>query len=327
MRVTHLLGDGQIRFSEIPRPPIPSDHVLIEVAYCGACGSDNRLFSRGSPVVPGHEIVGTVKQLGPGTRRDLEGHRVAVYIPLMCGHCELCQSGNTQLCPHMAGLIGWQVPGGYSDAVVVPARNVIPLPEDIGFDEGVLLLDTLGTTGHAIRYLSRIVVDSPCDALVLGLGALGFGCILSLFHRGYRDIWGYDPSPIRRQTASEVLPVSVLNTPPDRSFSLIVEASGRFEARELALNLVKPGGAIALLGENDSPWTITPQPSLRRKDFAVARTFYFPLTEVSDTMNALRDLRPYLGPLLAVRRPLSDLAQTIAEFRDGRLLKPLIYPD
>ncbi|MBM0239475.1 alcohol dehydrogenase catalytic domain-containing protein [Micromonospora sp. ATA32] len=134
-----------------------------------SAGRDKRLLHSGSAVVPGHEIGGTV--VGGALP---EGRRGIVYIPVFCGTCVRCAAGRTNQCLNLSQLIGWQRDGGFAEHVDVPARCVLPVPDDIPLSVAVLGLDTVGTAAHALRLALR-TQDSVDRALVVGAGPLGLG--------------------------------------------------------------------------------------------------------------------------------------------------------
>ena len=79
-----------------------------------------------------------------------------------CDHCAACKRGDTQMCLEVSSLIGWNRPGGYAEYVPVPENCLLPVPDDIEDSLAPLLLDVIGTSGHAVRFVSRVV--SPNEA-------------------------------------------------------------------------------------------------------------------------------------------------------------------
>jgi threonine dehydrogenase-like Zn-dependent dehydrogenase len=229
------------------------------------------------------------------------------------------------------GLVGWQSDGGYAQYVVVPAANLIPLPPDISDADGVLLLDTIGTATYGIKYcMAAAGSDVASDtAAVIGCGPLGLGSLLVLAGLGWSRTAAYDPN--QKRLASAVSWGAEAIDPEDEAiesrYELVLEASGHLAARAMALNVVAPGGAVLLLGENDEPWTITPSPQLRRKDCAYIRSFYFPLSQAQENMELFRARADAYREMIAHRVPLQDLEVTFANFCAGKTLKPIVYPN
>lgn len=119
--------------AEIGRPEPTGDQILIEVAACGVCGHDV-LARTGAfplskpPFVMGHEIAGTVVQLGANVTQFKLGDRVAVTQRISCGTCHVCRTGRDNMCVSGPGFYGEGISGGYADFVVASARNAVRVP-------------------------------------------------------------------------------------------------------------------------------------------------------------------------------------------------------
>jgi propanol-preferring alcohol dehydrogenase len=151
--------------------PVPgAGELLIEVRACGVCRTDlhlvdGELANARYPVIPGHEIVGTVVGSGPGVTGPLPGSRVGVpWLGGTCGHCRYCTSGHENLCP-AAEFTGCTRDGGYAEYAVVDARFAFPLPASYDDREAAPLL-CAGLIGY------RAYAMAP-DADVIGI--YGFG--------------------------------------------------------------------------------------------------------------------------------------------------------
>ncbi len=329
MRSAKFLGQDKITIEETPVPKPGPGEVLIKTSYCGICGSDKRLFHNGAKVTPGHELTGVVVENGAGADVPI-GTRGAVYIHKFCGACKFCRVGETNRCLTGNGLVGWQTPGGYAEYLLAPAQSIIPLPDDIGDDEGVLLLDTIGTAAYGIRKCvdaanSRARAD---DAVVIGCGPLGLGSLLVLIGLGWKNVYVFDPAESRLQTAlafggKRVDPNDAANA---SRFSIVVEASGSQPGRLAAINLVEAGGAVLFLGESDLPTTVQETPKLRRKDCNYMRTFYFPISQARDNMALLRACRARYRQMIADVVPLEEIEHAFVDFIAGKTLKPLVKP-
>jgi threonine dehydrogenase-like Zn-dependent dehydrogenase len=196
--------------------------------------------------------------------------------------------------------------------------------------EGVLLLDTIGTTAYGITYAMRCA-DAAArsdQAAVLGCGPLGLSAVLILKSLGLNQVSVFDPAVRRMEVALE-WGASSLDpswSPNAGRFGLVVEASGSHSGRDLALELVETGGAVLLLGENDNPWPLPESPRWRRKDCAYVRSFYFPLSAFEGNMRVLRDKRDEYRSLVDRVYGLGEIETAFEEFVAGRLLKPMIQP-
>jgi alcohol dehydrogenase, propanol-preferring len=128
---------------EAPRPG--AGEVLIRVRACGVCRTDLHIVEGEiplpkAPLVPGHEIVGTVEATGPGVARYREGDCVGVpWLGWTCGECRFCRAGRENLCDR-ARFTGYQVDGGYAEYTVADARYAFPIPQGFGEVEAAPLL-------------------------------------------------------------------------------------------------------------------------------------------------------------------------------------------
>ena len=319
-------GSGVIDLRPAPATARPRGLARVRVDLCALCGSDKRLLASGADVTPGHEITGTVTELPDQEQAGgmRAGQRVLVYIPVYCGRCAACRAGQTNRCPDMDGLVGWQLPGGFQGFVDVPARNLIPVPGDIGPLTALLALDTIGTAAHGLRMSAQALGELPAAAAVVGCGALGLGAIATLGALGVTARWAADPAPARAEAAAGLGARPFGDPAAPRTFPLVVEASGSPAARSLALDLVAPGGAVLLLGESSEPLTMPASPGWRRRDAFYIRSFYFPLSEVRGNFELLRRIGTGLAARLCTVHPFADLPAVFERFCAGELIKPVI---
>jgi propanol-preferring alcohol dehydrogenase len=176
-----------LRLEHRPIPPQPGPHeVLIEIHACGVCRTDlhivdGELTSPKLPLVPGHEIVGTVAARGAGVERLREGDRVGVpWLGSTCGQCDYCRSGRENLCER-AKFTGYQIDGGFADYTVANEHFCFPIPPVFGDVEAAPLL-CAGLIGY--RAL-RLAGDAGRLGLY-GFGAAAHIAIQVARHRGQR---------------------------------------------------------------------------------------------------------------------------------------------
>jgi threonine dehydrogenase-like Zn-dependent dehydrogenase len=305
-------GGERITIERVRIPEVNAGEVLV-LLRTALCGSDFKLWHKGAEFTAGHEIFGVVEQ--PGHR--MHGRRCAVYIPVHCGRCAACHRGDTQMCLEISSLIGWNRPGDYAEYLPVPENCLLPVPDDIEDSLAPLLLDTIGTSAHAVRFVSRVV-------LVTGAGPVGLGVILALRDAGYGDIHVSDPNAERLKIAQGFGAQGHPVGETDKRFALIMECSGAHAARNHGIELVLPRGALVLVGENAAPWTIEEGKVFRRKDFYMIRTFYFPLSDFEPNIALLRRYRDEYRILVDGEFGLQELPKNFARFAEGRLIKPVL---
>lgn len=316
-------GAGRIGFERVELGPVAPGEARLRVDVCALCGSDKRLLAAGSPVVPGHEIGGTVVAAGDGVELPV-GTRGIVYIPVFCGSCARCEAGLTNQCLALGELIGWQRDGGFAEHVDVPARCVLPVPDDIPLDVAVLGLDTVGTAAHALR-LSRRTRGGDVDrALVIGAGPLGLGVVAVAPHLGVGEVHAYDPHPGRLATAVRLGATAAGDLARENLYDLVVEVSGADAARQTAQRVVTPGGTVVALGESNEPYTMPATPRWRRTDCFTVRSFYFPVSEVDENWALLRAVGATLRRAIIHPLTLAELPEAFARFVAGDYVKPCV---
>src|SRR5579872_6955828 len=149
-----------LRLADVPTPEPGPGQVLVRVRACGVCRTDlhvveGELAPRKSPVIPGHQVVGTVERNGTGARRFAAGARVGIaWLHRTDGVCEYCRSGRENLCEH-AEFTGWTTDGGYAEFAAAPEDFIYALPE--GFpDLHVAPLLCAGIIGFRTLRLSGV---------------------------------------------------------------------------------------------------------------------------------------------------------------------------
>jgi alcohol dehydrogenase, propanol-preferring len=173
VRAWETSGDGTIHRVERPVPEPGPGEVLVAVSVCGVCRTDlhvrdGDLPPHRIPVVPGHEVVGTVAAVGEGVARFVEGDRVGIaWLRHTCGECAWCRRGEENLCP-ASRYTGWDEDGGYAEHAVVPAAFAYAVPADLPDEQAAPLL-CAGIIGY--RALRRANLPPGGRLGIYGFGA------------------------------------------------------------------------------------------------------------------------------------------------------------
>ncbi|MFO7956057.1 MAG: alcohol dehydrogenase catalytic domain-containing protein [Candidatus Brocadiia bacterium] len=333
MLAARFHGDGEIEFMDVPTPEPGEGELLVRVAACGVCGSDHKVLRGGSRFTPGHEVAGTVAETGPGCTTP-DGARIAVYLPRHCGECSYCRQGRGNLCPHSKGLLGWNTDGGYAEYMLVPDRNALLLDDAVSFDEGVVLLDTLGTSGHAVRLAEASGAES---ALVIGAGPIGAGALACMKAFGVETVFVAELSAYRREKAAELGGVPVDPQAEDLEervreefpygVDVVVEAAGTLPTIWQSLDLVRPGGTVCVVGEYWGAVELErPKGRWMLNDITVIRSFYFTLPEFAENQRMVLDGRLPAAEMVTHRFPLTEMAAAFDIFLSGKALKVMVTP-
>ncbi|MGI8705027.1 MAG: NAD(P)-dependent alcohol dehydrogenase [Sphingomicrobium sp.] len=250
---------------EIERRDLRPEDVAIEISHCGICHTDLH-FAHDDwgmsqyPMVPGHEIVGTVTAVGSGVTRYKAGDRVGVGCLVdSCGRCEFCESGHEQFCLEMPTFTysapdrqsGEITQGGYSDRIVVREEFVCSIPDGMDMAHAAPLLCAGITTYSPLK---RWGVKKGDKVAVAGLGGLGHMTVKLARAMG-AEVTVLTTSPekaeaARKNGASEV----IVSTDPEAMqkavgrFNLVVDTIPVTHDIQPYINLLRPNGTMVVLG-------------------------------------------------------------------------------
>jgi threonine dehydrogenase-like Zn-dependent dehydrogenase len=277
MKAAILRAAKKIEIVERPVPRAGDGEAVVQVSLCGICGSDLHGYLRAVMIPPGtvmgHECVGTVVELGSGVQGWSVGERVAVKPLAECGECYYCRRGQYSLCPEgFKRCIGISpaVDGAFAPFVRVayPDRMLYRLPDEVSFEEGVLV-EPLATSLHAIRTSGFRLGDTT---VVIGAGTIGLGVIQFLRLGGARKIVVVEISEAKRRLAcsmgadmaldpakeGEGLRDKVLEATQGLGAHFVFECAGVPQAVRSSYSLVRGGGQVLLVGIADTDVPIQP---------------------------------------------------------------------
>jgi L-iditol 2-dehydrogenase len=245
----------EIQTVEVPTPA--AHEVLIRVEKAGICGSDVHAYYGKHPfitcpVVPGHEFVGTVEAVGGGSD-DLIGKRVTVLPSLVCGECDNCRTGRSNICNSLR-VMGCQSTGAFADYVLAPRDLIFVLPDDMSWDQGVLI-EPLAVAVHGVQRVERI---SGKSVLVLGAGTIGLMTIAVLSAYGAGKIIVSDLNDKRLELAKEFGADVVVNPAREsladvvrqqtQELDVVIECVGIGETINQGIVLLRKGGDLVVAG-------------------------------------------------------------------------------
>jgi propanol-preferring alcohol dehydrogenase len=319
MKAMRLNGPGRaLSHDDVPVPTPDAQQVLIEVLACGVCRTDLHVLDAELPdlrypVIPGHEIVGRVAQLGSDVTTLGVGDRVGVpWLARTCGACRYCKLGLENLCEH-ALFTGYTVPGGYAELTVADARYCLPIPAGYSDVEAAPLL-CAGLIGYR-------AYRAAGDASRLGL--YGFGAAAHLLAQVARaegrEVYAFtkpgdtDGQRFARRLGAAWAGGSDERPPEELDAAIIFAAVGALVPAALAA--VRKGGRVVCAGihMSDIPqfpyrllWgerTVASVANLTREDGAAFMRL----------LNRI-ELHPAVEPF-----PLAQANEALARLRDGRL--------
>ncbi len=256
LRKARPIEEKPLEAVEVPAPTPGPDEIRIKVQACGVCHTDlhtveGELTLPRLPVIPGHQIVGVVDQLGANVTRFRLGDRVGVaWLYSSCGQCDFCQRGLENLCDQ-ARFTGLHADGGYAQYTVVPAAFAYPIPPGFPDLQAAPLL-CAGVIGYRSLRLSEI---QPGERLGLyGFGASAHVTIQVARHWGC-EVFVFTRSEEHRQLARELGAAWVggaRDEPPALLDSAITFAPAGWIVLE-ALRVLRKGGTVAINAIHMSP--------------------------------------------------------------------------
>lgn len=167
--------------TDVPEPDCPDDGVVVRVGATGVCRSDWHAWTGHDPVplphVPGHELAGTVAEVGPLVRRWRVGDRVTVPFVCGCGRCDYCRAGDAQVCPDQTQP-GFTGPGSFADLVALHAAdtNLVALPDEVGLVTAAALGCRFATAFRAVTAHGRVGAHEWLA--VHGCGGVGLSAVM-----------------------------------------------------------------------------------------------------------------------------------------------------
>ena len=250
-------GEGNVDLAERPeRPPGPGE-VVLDVAAAGVCGTDLHIwlgeYDSVPPVTMGHEVCGTVAEVGEGVDASWRGARVAVETFFStCGECVYCRAGKLSVCERRRS-IGTHVDGGFAPRLVLPARNLHRVPD--------ALPDAAAALSEPLACVCNSLLDPPAvrpgdDVLVTGPGAIGLiAAQVARACGGRVTVRGTARDVARLALAGELgFETSAGGTPPEAD--VVVECSGAGPGIADALRAARRRGRVVQMGLRGADVTI-----------------------------------------------------------------------
>jgi len=271
------------------------------------------------PQTLGHEVAGVVVEVGPevGPRGQSVqiGDRVCLHYLLTCGECRYCRTDREQFCVH-GQMIGKHVDGGYAEYLAVPARNAVPLPSEIPFAQGAVLMCSSSTSFHALRK-SRL---RPGETVaVYGVGGLGMSAIQLALAMGALRVYAVDIAREKLELAERLgaVPVDAAAEDPvaqirgwteGRGVDVALEVIGLRQTMEQAVQSLAVQGRAVLAGIADQPFNIDSYRDLLGREAEVIGSADHLLWELPILVELLRQGRLDLSHVVTRTVPLEAQA-------------------
>ncbi|MHB1698966.1 MAG: galactitol-1-phosphate 5-dehydrogenase [Acidobacteriaceae bacterium] len=328
---------------DMPTPQPGPDDVLVRVAACGICGSDVHGYDgstgrRIPPVVMGHEAAGVVEAAGSRVRGFGVGDRVTFDSTVYCGQCYFCRRGEANLCDNRQ-VIGvscgeYRRAGAFAEYVSVPSRILYRLPDGLSFAEAAML-EAVSVALHGAR-ISKL--EGGETALVIGAGMIGLLLLQAARAAGCARVFVADIDATRlalakQLGADETLKASgadlmkmILPLTDGRGVDVVFEAVGKDETVNTAIDCVRKGGKVTLVGNLASEVSMPLQKVVTRQirlQGSCASAGEYP-----EAMNLVAAGKINVGSLITAVAPLSNGPSWFQRLhaREPNLMKIVLDP-
>ena len=279
MRAMRLVQVGKpLDQADIPIPEVGSSDVLIRVAAAGICHSDVHYQAGISkiddlPLTLGHEIAGRVEEVGSDVTHLSASDRVCVHYLISCGSCEFCVRGLEQFC-RSGQMIGKHRDGGYAEFIKVPGANAFPLPDEIPFEVGAIMMCSSATALHALKKARFKAGESLA---IFGFGGLGFSALQLALAFDCGDVYVVEINPAKLASAANMGAIAIDARTEDpveqikdatagRGVDIALELIGSAKTMRQAILCLGPLGRAALVGLTAESMSVLPYTELINKE-------------------------------------------------------------
>lgn len=348
MKAAVYYGPKDLRIEDVPKPQLGPGDIVLKVMACGICGSDLASYEYGKFISPGqimgHEFSGEVIEVGKDVKDISVGERVTGVGNFICKQCFWCQRRQYHLCPSLfIQNIAYGRPGAFAEYVKVPSamvnRNIFKLPDDVSFEEGAAL-EPLSVACFTVY---KAQADPGSSILILGAGMIGL-CIISVLKTsGEYQIMVSEISK-RRLAEAQRIGVKVVIDPQQEDLcqrvkeivgegafhfgtgsmtDIVIECAGVPQTLNQALQLVRSGGKVLLVGLYEKPVAINPT-LLIHKDISMIGCLG---GNMRQALSLVEQRKVNLKPFITHTFSLSKIKEAFEMQVDaGQSIKVVVYP-
>jgi len=336
VKAAYYQARRELDVREAPDPEPGPDQVLVRVAACGICGTDQHIFDGDFfptyPLIGGHELAGQVVALGPQSVETVvrAGDRVAVDPSLFCGSCFFCQRAQGNHCLNWNG-IGVTRDGGFAEFVVAPTANVYPVG-DMPY-EVAAFIEPISCVVYGLK---RLRIPVGANALVYGAGPIGLLMLQLVAHGGASTVAVVDLKEdklklARSLGAHEGVPAGpgaddALREISPLGFDVVIDCTGVPAVVEHMFTHARRNGKLLFFGVNPPDGRISISPfDVYQKDLEILGSFALRYT-FHDAFALLESGALDVQPLLSDRFPIEGFPEALELAGSGEALKVQIQP-
>lgn len=342
MKAMMLTGIRQIEMKEVPEPVISNpDEVKIKMKVVGICGSDIHYYTQGAigsqkveyPFTVGHEGAGVVTEIGKAVKKVKPGDIIAIDPAMPCHQCDQCLSGRHHTCRKLRFLgCPGQAEGCLSEFIVMPEDSCFPLNQPLNADHGAIS-EPLAIGVYAVRKSAGV---KGLNIGILGFGPIGMSVMLAAKAEGVGNIFITDKIDERLDIAKKegvyftgnILRDDIVKEIYSREklgMDVVFECCGQQEAFDQAVEILRPGGKLIVVGIPEfDRWSMNVE-NTRRKEIMI-QFIRRQVDCVQPSLDLMQSDKINIGNMITHRFPLEQARQAfdlVASYNDG-VMKAMI---
>jgi threonine 3-dehydrogenase len=331
--VPHFRGQRLIDTIEKPVPQPGPGQLLLEVKANALCGSERGQFINGTETTPGHEAAGVVVATGAGTTTPV-GTPGVVFLMDFCGECRNCRQGFTNQCLQKRGDMGFNRDGGYGRYELIHENLFFPVG-DLPLTEATMLLDIMGTGGHAIKRAELVHTDIQ-TILIPGAGPIGLGVLAmaKLLLGPNIKVMISDVVPYRLKMAEDMGGLPVLSTEMSLAEGLkhhglpapdvAIDCAGKAAVRDESMALLAHRGVMVSVAHGEGLTINNLYGDFVFREMTLIGSEYFAYHELPENLRLLNENRAYMDQIITHRMGVKDIQHAFELFFAGETGKVII---
>jgi L-iditol 2-dehydrogenase len=343
MTAAVLYGKEDVKIEQVPIPRVGEGEVLVKVQVALTCGTDLKVYQRGyharmivPPALFGHELAGVIEEVGPGVRGFKRGMRVVALNSAPCQMCFYCSRHQENLCEDLLFNNG-----AYAEYIRIPRRivelNMLAVPPNVTYEEAAMVeplacvLRGLHETGVELGDIVTVIGGGPIGLMFIQV-AKAMGCkVISVVKRDGQV------EAAKHMGAHEVIQITKVKDPIDavralsaekRGSDVVIEAVGRPDAWELAVEMVRKGGTVNFFGGCASGTKVQLDTNrLHYSEITLKATFHHTPDTVRKAFGLMVEKKIRSTDYITGEAPLSRLQQVLRHMLNrGGEIKTAIIP-
>ena len=332
MKTVQIVSSSKLALKNVSPPPLADYEVRIEVAFSSVCGSDLKNISDPVkiPQIPGHEFSGRIIETAKVSQELFHiGERVTVFPMIACLECAECKKRAYRDCQYKQSL-GFQLPGAYAEQVVVDGRFVVPLLNNISYEQGALIEHLCCGYRLVKEISSQIHPSEEVHIVIIGDGPIALADLQALKISLYSNITLIGKHEIRRKIAKKLGASKVVNSvsfdqtkeklPP---VDICIFAADALRILEQVIPLMKPSGIFYPQTRVKSSYI---QSLLESHEIFIGRAFAYLLEDFNEMMTLIEAGKIETDSLITARIPLLDVVNVFPAFYEKKNnIKILIF--